>query len=85
MVSQVSGDMLQFDSRPCIEKFGCCAGMRVFILVQGSNLIRPDLNLEYRLSPGSVDASGQASLVPPDELEEWAVSYLVEPKVLSLI
>ena len=55
--------------------------MRVFILVQGSNLIRPDLDLEYRLSPGSIAASGRASLVPPDELEEWAVSYLVEPKV----
>ena len=60
---------------------GCCAGTRAFILVQGSNHLRPDLILEYRLSPGPLEASGPASLVPPDELEEWAVSYLVEPRV----
>ena len=59
----------------------CCAGARTFILVQGCNLKRPDISLEYRLSPGPVEASGHAQLVHVDELDEWDVAYLVEPQV----
>ena len=63
------------------SKAACCAGTRAFILLQGTNIVRPDQQLQYRLSLGSFEASGAVIFVPRDELQEWGVAYLVEPKV----
>lgn len=59
------------------------AGSRLFILICGDNLIRHDFKLQYRLSPDICQTLGPLELLSPLLLEEWNVSYLVEPKARS--
>ena len=54
--------------------------MRMLILVHGDNLERPDLSLQYRLSLEPVQPLGHVELMSHMRLNEWHVSYLVEPK-----
>ena len=60
------------------------AGPRAFILIHGSNLMRNDLRLEYRLSPVDYQISTPAALLDPHQLQEWGVSYLMEHKAWTV-
>ena len=57
-----------------------CAGTRTLFLVHGSNLIRSDLALRYRISPADSQFCRPAACLSPGLLEEWNVKYLVEEK-----
>ena len=57
------------------------AGTTQLILIQGSNLIRADLTLQYRVSPADAATLRRAVLVHPSLMEEWNVLYLVEERV----
>ena len=58
--------------------------MHTLILVQGSNLIRHDLSLRYRISPADLQTLKPALCVSPVLLEEWSVKYLIEEKVRQI-
>ena len=58
-----------------------CTGTHTLILVQGSNLIRSDLALRYRISPALSLTQQPISCISPGLLEEWSVKYLVEERV----
>ena len=58
-----------------------CAGTHTLFLVHGSNLIRSDLALRYRISPADSQFCRAAVCISPGLLEEWNVKYLVEEKV----
>ena len=51
------------------------------ILVHGSNLIRDDLALHYRISPADLQTLKPALCISPKLLENWRVNYLIEEKV----
>ena len=51
------------------------------MLVQGVNLIRPDMIPQVRLSPEVVQVLSTPQLLSRELLSEWDVQQLVEPKV----
>ena len=58
----------------------------MLILLQGDNLYRPDLSLQYHLSPApGVTAMGHVLYVPAEVLRDREIAYLTEPKVSLLL
>ena len=53
----------------------------MLILLQGSNLIRPDLTLQCRITPADGETLTRAVYVSPSRMKEWDVMYLIEEKV----
>ena len=56
-------------------------GTRLLILVQGDNLLRPDLQPRYRLSTDPDQTLRHIEQLSPSVLSEWRVRYLVDRKV----
>ena len=56
------------------------AGTRLLIIIHGDNLLRPDLQLRYRLSPDLLQTLSPIQQLSPSALSEWRVAYLVERK-----
>ena len=57
------------------------AGSQRLILVKGSNLLRSDLTLMYRIIPTDFETLTKAVYVQPSRMEEWGINYLIEEKV----
>ena len=60
------------------------AGMCTLVVVQGSNLIRHDLTLQYRISPADAEYVTRAAYVLPSRFKEWNAFYLIEDRVRPL-
>ena len=57
------------------------AETHTLILVQGSNLIRSDLALQYRIAPADAEVLRGAALVPTWLFKEWNAMFLIEERV----
>ena len=50
------------------------------MLLHGDNLIRSDVVVKYRLSPGDYQTLAFADFLHPSLMEEWGIPHLIEPR-----